>query len=184
LANENQSDPGALFRDLVTQWERNFNAFANQIMGTESFSRAMQGAQKAQLTLQQTVSDVMQRHLTTMNMPTREDVIRISEKVHEIDRRLARIEMLLEANAAAAQQTSGANPSGPRRTKQPPEDYAQSRGAEGSSHAQSRDAEGSSHAQSRGAEGSSHAQSRGAEGSSHAQSRGAEGSSSGGSGHG
>ena len=130
MANENQADPGAVFRDLVTQWERNFNAFANQIMGTESFSRAMQGAQKAQLTLQQTVSDVMQRHLTTMNMPTREDVIRISEKVHEIDRRLARIEMLLEASAAA-QQTGSANPSGPRRTKQPPEDYSQSRGGQG-----------------------------------------------------
>jgi len=122
LANE-ESDPGAAFRDLVTQWERNFNAFANQVMGSESFSRAMQGAQKAQLTVQQAVSDAMQRHLTAMNMPTREDVIRISEKVHEIDRRLARIESLLEASTAN-REAGGVARSGPARTKQPPADYS------------------------------------------------------------
>jgi hypothetical protein len=124
LANENSSDPGEVFREFVTQWERNFNAFANQVMGSESFSRAMQGAQKAQLTVQQAVSDAMQRHLTTLNMPTREDVIRISEKVHEIDRRLARIETLLEATTAAGQQTGSAARGGPARTKQPPADYS------------------------------------------------------------
>lgn len=128
MANE-ESDPGAAFRDLVTQWERNFNSFANQVMGSESFSRAMQGAQKAQLTVQQAVSDAMQRHLTAMNMPTREDVIRISEKVQEIDRRLARIETLLEASAAVP--PTATSRTGPPRTKQPPADNSGEGGRNG-----------------------------------------------------
>jgi hypothetical protein len=130
MANESSSDPGAAFRDLITQWERNFNAFANQIMGTESFTRAMQGAQKAQLTVQQAVSEAMSRHLESMNMPTREDVIRISEKMQEIDRRLARIETLLENSASSGQASAptSAARSGPPRTKQPPGDYLSEKG--------------------------------------------------------
>ena len=45
MANDTPPDPGAGFRDLVTQWERDFNAFANQVMGTEGFSQAMNQAQ-------------------------------------------------------------------------------------------------------------------------------------------
>ena len=120
MANDGPSDPGAAFRDLVTQWERNFNAFANQIMGTESFSRVMQDAQKVQLGVQQTVSDAMTRQLTAMNMPTRDDVIRVAEKLQEVDRRLARIEALLEANAPGGTETKRA---GRPRTKRPPTDY-------------------------------------------------------------
>ena len=74
MANDNSSDPGAAFRDFVTQWERNFNSFANQIMGTESFSRLMQEMQRMQLAVQQATSEAMGRRLASMNMPTREDI--------------------------------------------------------------------------------------------------------------
>ena len=94
MANDSPQDPAAMFREFVTQWERNVNSFANQVMGTESFSRMMQEAQRLQLALQQATSEAMGRRLAAMNMPTRDDVIRLAEKLAEVDRRLARIEAI------------------------------------------------------------------------------------------
>jgi len=122
MANENSSDPGAMFREFVTQWERNFNSLANQIMGTESFTRAMQGAQKAQLGVRETVADVMTRQLQALSMPTRDDVIRIAEKLQQVDKRLARIEALLERNAANAPAPEADKAQLPR-TRKPPAEY-------------------------------------------------------------
>ena len=119
MANDGPPDPAAMFRELVTQWERNFNALANQIMGTESFSRVMQEAQKVQLGVQQTTADVMARRLAALNMPTREDVIRVAEKLNEVDRRLARIETLLDGGGSVAGSDNTARP----RTRRPPADY-------------------------------------------------------------
>ena len=41
MAKDTPPDPSVLFRDWVTQWERNFDSLANQFMGTEGFSQAM-----------------------------------------------------------------------------------------------------------------------------------------------
>ena len=99
MANESPPDPAATFRELVTTWERNLNSVANQVMGTESFSRLMQEGQRLQLALQQATSEAMGRRLAAMNMPTREDIIRLAEKLTEVDRRLARIEASLDGDA-------------------------------------------------------------------------------------
>jgi len=120
-ANEGPPDPAATFRDLVTQWERNFNSLANQVMGTESFSRLMQEAQRMQLALQQATSDAMGRRLASMNMPTREDIIRLAEKVSDVDRRLARIEASLDGQEGST--VAPENNRGRPRTRQPPPEY-------------------------------------------------------------
>jgi len=118
MANDSGSDPGAAFRELVTQWERNFNSLANQVMGTETFSRAMQDAQRARLGVQHVVTEIMGRYLAMMNMPTRDDVIRIGERLQHLEKRLNNIEALLDAAAPA----ESAPPERPR-TRQPPPDY-------------------------------------------------------------
>ncbi len=82
MANESPPDPAATFRELVTTWERNINSVANQVMGTESFSRLMQEAQRMQLALQQATSEAMGRRLAALNMPTREDIIRARRETH------------------------------------------------------------------------------------------------------
>ena len=121
MAKENPPDPAAAFRELVTTWERNINSLANQVMGTESFSRLMQEGQRLQLAMQQATSDAMGRRLTAINMPTREDVIRVAEKLGDIERRLERIEARLEGNVTP---TPDAAPrAGRPRTRQPPAAY-------------------------------------------------------------
>jgi K+/H+ antiporter YhaU regulatory subunit KhtT len=121
MADENQPDPAATFRELVTTWERNLNSVANQVMGTESFSRMMQEGQRLQLAFQQATSEAMGRRLAAMNMPTREDIIRLAEKLTEVDRRLARIEASLNDDATVVADVAppGAKP----RTRQPPAEY-------------------------------------------------------------
>jgi hypothetical protein len=121
MANENPPDPAAMFREFVTNWERNINSVANQVMGTESFSRLMQEAQRMQLVVQQATSEAMGRRLAALNMPTREDIIRLAEKLSEVERRLMRIEASLDGDGTvvAAEAPRDAKP----RTRQPPAEY-------------------------------------------------------------
>jgi len=106
------------YREMVTQWERNFDSFANQFMGTETFSRSMNQAQDAQLALRKGFQDFMGKNLENVNMPSREDLVRVAESVQGVERRLARIEEMLSSMLSNA--TPPAPRSGPPRTKQPP----------------------------------------------------------------
>lgn len=106
------------FREMVTEWERNFDKFANQFMGTESFTRGMNQMQDMQMVMRKMFQDFMGKQLEGANMPSREDVVKLAETVHGLDRRLARIEDLLSqmvSNTAPATERRG-----PPRTKQPP----------------------------------------------------------------
>lgn len=104
------------FGEMITQWERNFDAFANQVMGTEEFSRFMNQFQNWQLEMQRTFSEAMTRHLTAANIPTRDDVIDVADRVAALDARLARIEAALGIPQGASDDVA---PSPPR-TRKPP----------------------------------------------------------------
>lgn len=125
MAEEKKPDPAAQaaqsFSEMVTQWERNFDAFANQVMGTEAYSQAMNDMQKAQLSYQRNMNEFMSQQLASMNMPTREDIIQLMEMVQRLDRRIERIEEKLALNDKP--QRSKKRPS---RTRQPRAEAAQS----------------------------------------------------------
>jgi len=106
------------FREMVTDWERNFDRFANQFMGTETFTRGMNQMQDAQMVMRRMFQEFMGKQLETANMPSREDIVKLAETVHGLDQRMARIEDML-----AQMLSNSAKPverSGPPRTKQPP----------------------------------------------------------------
>jgi hypothetical protein len=108
------------FRELVTEWERGFDTLANRFMGTDEFSRAMNQFQNMQLSMQKAFAEVMARNLANVNVPSRDDVLRLGEAVHEVDMRLARMEQRLEEVAQAAGVTAQRPPKGPPRTRKPP----------------------------------------------------------------
>lgn len=114
------SDPLEKFRELVTEWERGFDALANRFMGTDEFSRTMNQFQSLQLTMQKAFSETMARNLANVNLPSRDDVLRLGQAVHEIDMRLAQVEQQIEAVAQAVGVNSPRPRKGPPRTKQPP----------------------------------------------------------------
>ncbi len=105
------------FGDLLTQWEREFNSLANQVMGTEGFGQAMNTVQSAQTHLQKTLVDGLSRQRETFNLPTRDDVLRIAQGIQSIERRLERIEEKLSIGDEPSVRPA------PPRTKQPPAEY-------------------------------------------------------------
>ena len=123
MADNNTPDPSKAFQDMVTQWERNFDAFANQFMGTEGFSQAMNEFQKAQLNLQSMFANAMNQQLLAFNMPTREDIVRLGENIQRLERRMDGIETALEELTSKAAKKRKPKKAKPKRSKQPPAEY-------------------------------------------------------------
>jgi hypothetical protein len=120
MAQDKQPTPTDAFTDMVTQWERNFDAFANQLMGTEGFSQAMNGVQNAQLGQQQKFSQSMAQYFSSMNLPTRDDILGLADAIHQVNQRLDRIEEKLGAGAVTKTKTK--KKKRPARTKKPPKE--------------------------------------------------------------
>ncbi len=121
--------PNPDFSELVTQWERTFNEFSNQVMGTDEFTRNMNQAQKYQLEFQRSFSEAMAKQLANFNMPSRDDVITVSEQLRDIDARLREIEKLLGKNSVA-EKPPAAKRKRPARTRKPPSKPASEKGGE------------------------------------------------------
>lgn len=115
--------PMADLQQIITDWERRIDSVANRVMGTDEFSRGMNTVQSLQLGMQRAFMEAMAAHLNNLNMPSRADVTELGELLRALDRRVARVETLLEhltgeaAGGAAARR-------GPPRTKRPPSESA------------------------------------------------------------
>jgi len=120
MGESKSTDPGERFRELVTEWERGFDALANRFMGTEEFSRAMNQFQNLQLNVQKAVAEVVGKQLAAINMPSRDEVLQVGEAVHALETRLARLEHKLDEMARASGIETERKKPGPPRTKRPP----------------------------------------------------------------
>ncbi len=105
-------DPLSLWRDMLSQWERGMNSLGNQALGSEEFSRAMHQVTSMGLRMQHTVGDMLGKSLTALNLPTRNDLTAIAERLSRIEARLD--ELSLDGKAA--------KPAAPKppRTRTPP----------------------------------------------------------------
>lgn len=115
-------DPMAMWRDLVAQWEKGSNEFANQAMASDPFRQSVHGGMNASLQAQKGIGELMARFLTLLNLPTRDNIQSLGEQLQHIDDHLGRIVRLLEAGGGAATSKAVAT-SGiakPARTRQPP----------------------------------------------------------------
>lgn len=121
MAEQRSFDPIELFREVLTQWERDFDALANRVMGTDEFSNAMNQIQRLQLELQRRFNEHVAEQLANFNVPSREDVIRLGEALRDVESRLGRIERLLKGIAEPREaEANSPRPPGPPRTRQPP----------------------------------------------------------------
>lgn len=121
MAEETPKDPSAVFMDWVGQWERAADKFSNQFMATEEFSQSMNAMQKIQMEYQRAFAEQMTKQLANMNMPSRDELLQLSETVREMDRKISRIDANIERLVAGQTQGSTATATKrPARTKKPP----------------------------------------------------------------
>jgi len=124
MASDTPPDPAQQFSEWITQWERAVDEYSNKLMATDEFSRSMNQMQGMQIEFQKRFGELMSRQLSNLNMPSRDEVIKISEDLRAIDRRLSRIERALDRLASNADGASTARPKGPARTRKPPSQEA------------------------------------------------------------
>jgi hypothetical protein len=123
-----------MWRQFITDSERQWNGFFKDVLGTDGFSSAMNTWVEASLTVQRMVADQLERYYTTFNIPTHNDLVALGERMKGIEDTLARLEMQL-ASVKVKSAKSGPVKAPPRikpkRTKRPP--VAAARSANGAS---------------------------------------------------
>ena len=119
------SDPFQVWRDWISNSERQWNAFLNDAMATDEFSQAMGRGMDMYLGMQKNLNEVMGRYFTTMNMPTRDDILALGNRLTAVEDRLAGLEAAINRLAkpnpeakAGASSTTTPKPR-PARTKRP-----------------------------------------------------------------
>ncbi len=108
-----ESDPTAMLREWLGQWEKLANSVGGDALKSEEFARSLHGAGNATMSMQAVLSQAMDRALAATNLPSRTDLADISARMARIEASIARIETALAGNAPTASP-------GLRRTRKPP----------------------------------------------------------------
>ena len=112
MANPPNLDPAGLWRDMLGQWERGLNNVANHAAGSSEFTSAMHQVTAMSLKMQEATSDMMERSLKALNLPSRSDLLAVHERLGRIE---AALERLTPAPAEPASQAAQ-----PPRTRKAP----------------------------------------------------------------
>ena len=122
MADNNSNDPAVVWRTMIGEMEKGFNAFANQAMTSPEFSRAMNGVGNVSAGMQKQLGELMEKYLSTMNLPSRAQMADLGDRLKAIEGQLNEITTLLRrTHGDAADLDPGHAPaSRPPRTKQPP----------------------------------------------------------------
>jgi polyhydroxyalkanoic acid synthase PhaR subunit len=114
-------DPFAAWRDWLDQAERQLNSFFNQVMGTEQYARALGQFNDLSLNLQKNMGEAMSRYFASLNLPTREDLAALGQRLNAIEQRLADFERSYPSTALpGSRAVSGVATQRPPRTRKPP----------------------------------------------------------------
>ena len=113
-------DPFAAWRDWLDQTERQLNNYFNQVMGTEQYARFLGQFGEFSLNMQKNMGEAIGRYFASLNLPTKEDLAALGERLRALEERVASIERsspaLAPAGSAAALASSTPRPP---RTKKP-----------------------------------------------------------------
>ena len=116
------NDPVALWQNMIAEMEKGFNAFANQAMASPQFSKVVNQVGGATAGAQKQLSEIMEKYLLTMNLPSRSQMIGMAERLQSIEGQLGEIKVMLHQMQGAAASAPGGSPQVPKppRTKRPP----------------------------------------------------------------
>lgn len=127
MAEQTLTDPFAVWRNWLAESERQWNALLNEAMATDQYAKSMGQFMDMYLNFQKSMSESMGRYLTTLNVPTRQDVLSLGDRLSAIEDRLIAMEAKIIAGSPAVAVQNGAGPASglkdtprPARTRKPP----------------------------------------------------------------
>jgi hypothetical protein len=115
-------DPFGMWREWLSQSERQWNSFFNDVMGSQPFNETQGRLMEMYLAMQKAMGEAMGRSLTALDIPTRTDVLGLGERLSVIENRLTTIEAHLARLAGSSGDTASPTPTPvprPARTRQP-----------------------------------------------------------------
>jgi hypothetical protein len=118
---DKSNDPIAVWQKMVGEMEKGFNSFANQAMSSPEFSQAVNRAGGVAAGAQKQLGELMEKYLVSMNLPSREQVIGLAERLQSIEGQIGEIKSMLSQMAASSGVSQGSDAAlRPPRTKRPP----------------------------------------------------------------
>ena len=115
------NDPVAMWQKMVGEMEKGFNSFANQAMSSPEFSQVVNRAGGVAAGAQKQLGELMEKYLVTMNLPSREQVTGLAERLQSIEAQIGEMKSMLSQMAANSGISQGFDGTPrPPRTKRPP----------------------------------------------------------------
>ncbi|AWM00133.1 hypothetical protein [Bradyrhizobium amphicarpaeae] len=115
------NDPVAMWQKMMGEMEKGFNSFANQAMSSPEFSQAMNRAGGVAAGAQKQLGELMEKYLVSMNLPSREQVTGLAERLQSVEAQIGEIKSMLSRMAASSGIPSDMDGAPrPPRTKRPP----------------------------------------------------------------
>jgi hypothetical protein len=116
MAEQSTQNPLDVWRQFITDSERQWNGFFKEVLGTDAFSTTMNAWVEASLTVQRMIADQLERYYAAFNIPTHGDLVALGERMKAIEDTLARIEGQMAPIDAVSRTTVRPKPA---RTKRP-----------------------------------------------------------------
>ena len=118
---DKSNDPIAMWQKMVGEMEKGFNSFANQAMSSPEFSQAVNRAGGVAAGAQKQLGDLMEKYLVSMNLPSRDQVTGLAERLQSIEGQISEIKSMLSQMSASSGISQGSDTAmRPPRTKRPP----------------------------------------------------------------
>src|SRR5258706_4730137 len=119
---DKSNDPVAIWQNMMGEMEKGFNSFANQAMASPEFSKVVNQVGGAAAGAQKQLSDLMEKYLVSMNLPSRAQMVSMAQRLQSIEGQLNEVKALLHQvpnNFGTPEGGYAAAPKPPR-TKRPP----------------------------------------------------------------
>ena len=115
------SDPFSAWREWVNDSERQLNSFFNQLMGSDRYSQFLGRLTDMQIGMQKNTNEALTRFFTSLNLPTRDDLMALNERLGAVEERLQAIAATLGGPTGSGADVPGDGVATPRppRTKRP-----------------------------------------------------------------
>lgn len=126
MTDDNQLNPVRLWREWFVKSEKAWSQAMTDMMGDERFSKGMGRYMQEALHTHRMFSESMAQYLANLNLPSRQDILDLSDRMGQVEDALAAVQVELRELRTRIAQGVNAAPAAserpkPVRTKRPPE---------------------------------------------------------------